>query len=262
MKRHRWFNVVALCNEIKTLIENEIEHSYLKKYIEKPLIDLDKIATLQFIFYDMEVSDQKKRHLMMTVMLVQIALDTHEQVTDEVVFDTAETQQQLSVLAGDYYSGLYYYILAKTGEVTLIRTLASAIKNINEQKMNLYHGNIGLWEELLQTCRDVDSLLFTTVAQLYGLSPNKIALINRVLYTKWLDKEMVRIQRQEFSYLQHYIARGIVEIGDQSIISVLEKEQTKNNSEINQLSEQVSYQFAQIKEIIFDQNMLSAVEEG
>lgn len=262
MKRHRWFNVVALCNEIKTLIENEIEHSYLEKYIDKPLIDLDKIATLQFIFNDVKISEQNKHNFMMTVMLVQIALDTHEQVTDEIVFDTAETEKQLSVLAGDYYSGLYYYILAKTGEIPLIRTLASAIKRINEQKMSLYHGHIESWEELLQACKDIDSLLFTTVAQFYGLSPKKIALINKVLFAKWLEKEIERIQHEEFSHLQHNITRDIVSIGGQSIFSVLEKEMAKNSTEINQLSEQVPYQFAQIKNIIFDKNTLSAVEEG
>ena len=47
--------------------------------------------------------------------------------------------RQLTVFAGDYYSGLYYKHLAKVGNISIIRMLSEGVKDINEHKVIVYH---------------------------------------------------------------------------------------------------------------------------
>lgn len=99
-------------------------------------------------------------------MLVQIALDTHDLVTLSEEDDDRETvrTRQLTVLAGDYYSGLYYYLLSQLDDIPMIHTLAGAIKEINEWKMELYYKDVDSFQEFLESVKKIESLLIQRVA--------------------------------------------------------------------------------------------------
>lgn len=154
--------------EMLTLIRNNIQHSYIEKYIEKPHIDKEKLYILTTLFNHLSVSNDEKKQYIITTMLVQIALDTHELVPNESNDGDRQvnrTKEQLYVLAGDYYSGLYYALLADIKDVEMIRILATTIKEINEYKMKLYYQEYASFSDFINIIDKIETLLITRVAK-------------------------------------------------------------------------------------------------
>lgn len=177
---------------LSVMIEDEIRHTYLDKYIKKPVIDEEKLIILSSVMNHTALPASKQKQYIMATMLVQIALDTHDLVEKITKLDEGNVQKkqkQLHVLAGDYYSGLYYSLLAKVGDYDMIHVLASAIKEINEYKMKLYYLEVDSFQSFLHLVCKVESLLFVHVAQYVkesaiGNSIEDWLLVNRLLQEK------------------------------------------------------------------------------
>ncbi|MFD1608359.1 heptaprenyl diphosphate synthase component 1 [Oceanobacillus luteolus] len=189
-------------NEItlyKEIIENKTNHDFLRKTIHKPVIDEDKLFILLKLIPKDTASAQTNRDVyIITTMLVQVALDTHELVMDNDDNETDDEKlvKQLYVLAGDYYSGLYYYLLSEIDDLTFIHKLASAIKAINERKMKLYYGEYETFSEYTSLKVEVESLLIETVAN-YFQHIDFIDCVKQWQYIKLLSKEKERIVNDE-----------------------------------------------------------------
>lgn len=125
---------------------------------------MEKVTVLNHLYHHQDMSVAHKQRYMLTIMLIQIALDTHEDVpiTTETKQDNVE--KQLSVLAGDYYSGLYYLYLSKLEDIEMTHMLANTIKQINEYKMSLYYKEVDSFEQLKTITKKIESLLFTNTA--------------------------------------------------------------------------------------------------
>src|SRR5699024_3905189 len=120
-------------------LRRSMKQPYVEKHIHKPFIDSDKMMILADVYQHMDMKDTEKKQIIITVMLVQCALDKNELVPVNNDSMLSETEKQLAVLAGHYYSGLYYALLAEHGQIRMIQILANAIKQINEYKMNIYY---------------------------------------------------------------------------------------------------------------------------
>ncbi|MEH7525469.1 heptaprenyl diphosphate synthase component 1, partial [Bacillus sp. JJ1503] len=88
---------------VKEQIEKKIRHPYLLKYIESPNIDEDKLLLLVTVLDHVNLPEERLRNFAITTMLIQIALDTHELVTNEELDSDQLKDRQLTVLAGVYY---------------------------------------------------------------------------------------------------------------------------------------------------------------
>ncbi|MBU9723956.1 MULTISPECIES: heptaprenyl diphosphate synthase component 1 [Bacillaceae] len=156
--------------ELNNIIEkfyDYIKHPFIQKYIDVPVIDKDKVSLLYYMLKAKEVSPSYLRQCMITTTLVQSALDTHEGVSVKTnLSETMNKRRQLTVLAGDYYSSLYYFFLAKENDISLIRVLAQSIQEINEAKMNVYKSKEKYGATSLEDVRSIDSSLFKNVATL------------------------------------------------------------------------------------------------
>ncbi|MDG5787604.1 heptaprenyl diphosphate synthase component 1 [Evansella sp. AB-P1] len=179
-------------DELNSIIESffsEVKHSYLQKYLEDPLIDEDQATFLYLMLKDKTLDSSYISHCIVTTTLVQAALDTHELVTvNNLENDTLKKKRQLTVLAGDYYSSLYYFILSTVNDVSLMRVLAKSIQEINESKMNVYIGQEAKEDSFIHDIKVIDSILLRNIADLFQLTEWK-EIVDEFFFYKRLLKE-------------------------------------------------------------------------
>ncbi|UJL48097.1 heptaprenyl diphosphate synthase component 1 [Virgibacillus sp. NKC19-16] len=187
---------------LKALVEDRIQHAYLKKHMQKPVIDEEKLTILAAIINNTTLLTKQKERYIITTMLVQVALDTHELVpkgNDPDKSEEVNVSKQLNVLAGDYFSGLYYLLLAEIDDFDLIHNLASAIKEINEYKMKLYYNEANSLQAYVDIVKVIESTLILQVADFVGdISLNSV--VGDWLVTSKLIKER-NLNSNEFSPL-------------------------------------------------------------
>ncbi|AST06981.1 heptaprenyl diphosphate synthase [Anoxybacillus flavithermus] len=118
---------------VRTRIQQATAHSYVDRYIQPRMIDEDRILFALSMLRSAQVEESIALDYVFAMMLIQLALDTHDEVDEQ----QNSQQKQLTVLAGDLYSGLYYDFLARRHAISLIRRFAEAIKEINIQKIRL-----------------------------------------------------------------------------------------------------------------------------
>ncbi|MGN1402393.1 MAG: heptaprenyl diphosphate synthase component 1 [Bacillus sp. (in: firmicutes)] len=183
----------TLSQEINKNILSYTAHPYLGYYINRPVADDSKVVLLELILkQNADVTDQQTVKYITATMLLQIALDTHDGVTKHTSKDEEEAElrnRQLTVLSGDYYSGLYYHILAELGEITLIKKLAEGIKRINEEKIILGQGKFHFESEILETLAKIEASLLFKVAEFSG-EDRYNQLVETTLVLRRLRKEL------------------------------------------------------------------------
>lgn len=216
-------------NRIKTDMFNQINecihHSYLKKYLQAPNIDEDKLYFLIALSNELKLEVKTIHTYIITTMLVQIALDTHEIVS--VGSNMGEKQQkvqQLTVLAGDYYSGLYYKLLADIEDTQMIKLLAESIKLINEHKIRVYRHDLTYPDSLLDSIKIIEGQLFKSIAKSHHL-PFWGELIPEILLLKRLNKELAQLHNNGYSAISAYLVKETYELQPELEISSKQLEQ-------------------------------------
>lgn len=153
-------------SEVFESFYRSVKHPYLKKFIEDPVIDKDQATILFLLLKEKNFSKKYTHDCILTALLVQAALDTHETVNIHVLSsELKKTKRQLTVLAGDYYSSLYYYVLAKLEDVSLIRVMAKSIQEINESKMNLYKQQRKRIQPTISDLKTIHASLLRNISQ-------------------------------------------------------------------------------------------------
>ena len=206
---------------IKEKLHNLITHPYLNKHIEYPAIDEDKLLLLYSILESIDISDEKKEQYILSTMLVQIALDTHDMVTNAKagqLHDGDEKSRQLTVLAGDFYSGLYYRLLADVNDISMIKTLAHSIKQINEHKIAYYHKELEGIEPLMDSLGKIESSLIQSVSGFFSNSVMK-ELSGNFLLLKRLIQERKLFCHERSTFLFDTLRRIAFSKGEKDVAS-------------------------------------------
>ncbi|EKN69607.1 heptaprenyl diphosphate synthase subunit I [Neobacillus bataviensis LMG 21833] len=175
---------------IREQIEKRAFDSYLLTYIETPIIDEDKLLILISIMDRLELSFNEIKNYALSTMLIQIALDTHEHISNST---KDEKGRQLTVLAGDYFSGLYYKLLAESEDIMMIKSLSKGVKEVNENKVFIYHNKPEGIEKLMASIMRIESALLTKLSEYF-----KVDFWNDFLAHLFLFKRLLHEKKQYF----------------------------------------------------------------
>lgn len=151
---------------IRELLLNKLSHPYLLKYVEAPVIDDDKLLLLISLLDQNGLDYSRVENYTVTTMLLQIALDTHEHVQNSNLDENDDSlkNRQLTVLAGIYFSGLYYKLLADTDDIQVIKQLAAGVKEVNEHKITVYQKEADAIDKLMESIKLIESTLLGKIA--------------------------------------------------------------------------------------------------
>lgn len=177
--------------DIKGQVERRVFDPYLLKYIQTPLIDEDKILILISIMDRLELSYSEMENYTLSTMLIQIALDTHEHVTNST---DDEKKRQLTVLSGDYFSGLYYKLLADSEDILMIKALSEGIKEINEHKILVYQHGCDGTEKLMTSIKVIESSLLLKLSEYFKVDLWNDFIANLLFVKRLLNEKSQFIQ--------------------------------------------------------------------
>ncbi|MFP7297837.1 heptaprenyl diphosphate synthase component 1 [Neobacillus niacini] len=172
--------------DIKEQVEQKVFHPYLLKYIEKPVIDEDRLLILVSIMDRLEMSYNELKNYSMTTMLIQIALDTHEHISNANV---DEKNRQLTVLAGDYYSGLYYKLLAESENILMIKELSKGVKEVNEHKVSFYQKELVGIDNLMTSIKNIESSLLVKFSECFKVELWNEFIVNLFFFKRLLSEK-------------------------------------------------------------------------
>lgn len=128
------------CYRIPEMAQKYIDYDMIQKYTELP--DFPEFRTrilYAFLNRNSELHDYSELFGLVT-SLVQLGLDTHDTVsiTNQAKDMKSSRSRQIKVLAGDYFSARFYFLLAEAGHIAMIGTLSDAICEANRLKIVFY----------------------------------------------------------------------------------------------------------------------------
>ncbi|MEI2358056.1 heptaprenyl diphosphate synthase component 1 [Mesobacillus zeae] len=181
---------------IRKALEQQLSHPYLQQFIASPPIDEDKLMMLASLLDSIGVDESRTEKYTVTAMLLQIALDTHElvKVSRPGSSEWDLKERQLTVLAGVYYSGLYYKLLAAAGEIELIDMLASGVKTVNENKIIIYQKEADAIEILMDSVKEVEAALVGKVADFCNAGIWRELAANVLFVKRLIDEERLFLE--------------------------------------------------------------------
>jgi heptaprenyl diphosphate synthase len=179
---------------IRGQVEKSIYDTYLLQYIETPIIDEDKLLILISLMDRLELSLSEISNYALSTMLIQIALDTHEHISDS---SEEEKNRQLTVLAGDYFSGLYYKLLAESEDILMIKALSKGIKEVNENKISVYQKESEGTEKLMTSIKLIESSILANLSDYFKVDKWNDFFANLLLFKRLLNEKDKYIQSEK-----------------------------------------------------------------
>lgn len=203
MDRNELYSEAAF---LKNDIEKAIYHPYLFEHIQPPTIDDEKLLLLCSITKETDKTIRKEQ--IISTVLVQTAIDIHERILYIDLISNNHKERQLTVLAGDYFSSLYYERLTVINNQELIRLLADGIREINELKtLFLYGKNISL-PELMTIQMKIESNLIDQFSMCTAGKPVSNELKQLLLLKKLIHEKLLDVKGQPSVWI-HLLGRHI-----------------------------------------------------
>lgn len=185
--------LAARVHQFKNQIERKISYSFLDRHTKNHKINLYKLKAIIYLLHHSKLSKSIQEKYVISTILVEIALDTHEQVKENAEIQDhydKNLTKQLSVLGGDYYSSLYYVLLSEIEDYSFIHYLATSIKEVNELKMDFHFQESTNLDDYLKLRKRIESYIINSVANYVNVNdPNLLQALELIFIIDVLVRE-------------------------------------------------------------------------
>lgn len=121
--------------EIKQLVQNKLTNLLNRIEVNNQQLTSDfRVDIVIKLINQSNWPVDKQVDIITAIALLQMSVDIHQQVANQHCISNA-----WQILNGDYLSSQYYVLVAKYDEPCLIHSLALAIKEINQLKVQVIH---------------------------------------------------------------------------------------------------------------------------
>ncbi len=193
-------------NYYTNLITQTINQSFLNKHLDEPELEIHKMITLHELVQD----KQNYEELVQTTMLVQIALNTHDKIS--INFEEENIRkQQLTVLAGDYYSGIYYHLLAKHNNLAFIRLLADGINEMTQAKIGFYYSDFNDLDNFLVEFKEIECKLIEKVTYFVNKSDH-LPYVTTWILARRLEYELIQLRKGKRTFFHRLVLENVQSI--------------------------------------------------
>ncbi|WP_440895735.1 heptaprenyl diphosphate synthase component 1 [Amphibacillus sp. Q70] len=185
---------------IKQLVQNklksELNQATVQTAMDPFMINDDRLDIIIELINQLKWSLDKKIDIITAIALLQLSLDTHQQVSNERDSCNAKV-----ILHGDRLSCQYYVLIAKYDEVSLIHSLAVAIKEVNQLKIQLMNHAYLDGESYIKMKVDIELKLIIHLIHYLEFTTLE-PFINKTSYNYLLEveQERARINLEKNSY--------------------------------------------------------------
>ncbi|WP_313890993.1 heptaprenyl diphosphate synthase component 1 [Psychrobacillus sp.] len=174
----------------------QIQQHTLLKYTGYPVVDEDRLFFTLLPLFNGEEWNESIKVSTIAVSLIYTALAAHELVRED---NATSREQQLQVLAGDYYSGRYYQLLAKENKIDLIKLLSSGVTAVTEKKSLFYDKQVYTLEQLVQSIQIIESKPIEQFLEYYTFH-EYVFMMKEALLLVSLKKELMAYEKNEHSF--------------------------------------------------------------
>lgn len=182
-----------------------VKQRTLEKFTEGPSVERERLFFLLLPFFDRNHWTDDIEESAKTVSIVYAALHAHDQVKQDIL---ANKKQQLTVLAGDFYSGIYYQMLANSNNIVMIQRLATAIIKVSEKKASFYDGKIYSIDEIEEAIYQIETELLSSFYHFYGYE-KYLPLAGLMLTYIRYSNELESLQKGEQSLVLRMLNRTL-----------------------------------------------------
>lgn len=170
---------------VETDVLKAVKQRTLDKFTDGPSVQRARLFFLILPFFDNKMWSTDIERAAKTVSIVYAALQAHDLVEDDVL---ADKKQQLTVLAGDFYSGIYYKMLAETNNIAMIQRLATAIIKVSEKKASFYTSGILSMDEIDEAVKQIETELLFSFYNFYGYQEYSHLAVLMLTYNRYTSE--------------------------------------------------------------------------
>lgn len=190
--------------EIEVL--NAVRQQTLDQFTEGPSVKESRLFFLLLPFFGGKTWSAEIESSAKTVSIVYAALHAHDQIREDAPIIK---EQQLTVLAGDLYSGIYYQMLVNSKNIGMVQQLASAIIQVSEKKTSFFEEAIRPIEKIEEAIITIETELLMSFYTFYGYTEYESLAKQALLYLRYAD-ELKRLQSKDYTHFLRELNANLV----------------------------------------------------